>query len=133
VRENAAAADPLTRTYAARISLDAAAPVQAELGQSARVKATHADASLSIPLTAVQPGVSAEGGTDVQQHSVWVVGADGRVRAQPVRIGAYAEGRVPVLSGLGADDWVVAAGGHLLQDGQQVSALDRRNRPLQGD
>jgi len=35
-----------------------------------------------------------------------------------------------VLSGVGAGDWVVAAGGHLLRAGQSVTAVDRQNRPV---
>jgi multidrug efflux system membrane fusion protein len=35
-----------------------------------------------------------------------------------------------VLSGLPADAWVVAAGGHLLREGQAVLPVDRDNRPV---
>jgi multidrug efflux system membrane fusion protein len=35
-----------------------------------------------------------------------------------------------VLSGVNANDWVVAAGGHLLREGQPVTAVDRQNRPV---
>ena len=37
---------------------------------------------------------------------------------------------MPVLGGLKASDWVVAAGGHLLREGQVVAPVDRNNRPL---
>ncbi|MCA1713831.1 MAG: efflux RND transporter periplasmic adaptor subunit, partial [Gammaproteobacteria bacterium] len=37
---------------------------------------------------------------------------------------------VPVLAGIDADDWIVAAGGHLLREGQVVAPVDRDNRPL---
>ena len=37
---------------------------------------------------------------------------------------------MPVLSGLDADDWVVAAGAHLLLEGEQVAPIDRNNRPI---
>jgi multidrug efflux system membrane fusion protein len=37
---------------------------------------------------------------------------------------------VPVLEGLNAGDWVVAAGGHVLRDGQHVRPVDRSNRPV---
>jgi len=29
-----------------------------------------------------------------------------------------------------AEDWVVAAGGHLLREGQKVAPVDRDNRPV---
>jgi len=72
-------------------------------------------------------------GAGAQQHSVWVVETDGTVHARPVTLGGYGTGSVPVLSGLSPEDWVVAAGGHLLHEGQPVHALDRSNRPVQGD
>ena len=52
------------------------------------------------------------------------------VSAAPVTTGAYGSETVPVLSGVGAGDWVVAAGGHLLRAGQPVIAVDRQNRPV---
>jgi multidrug efflux system membrane fusion protein len=45
-------------------------------------------------------------------------------------LGAFAEDSVPVLSGLRADEWVVAAGAHLLLEGQKVTPIDRDNRPV---
>lgn len=127
IREIAAAADPQARTYAARIALDARAAAEVDLGQSARVyiatqQATK-DATLRLPLSALQRGPN--GAT-----SVWVVGASGKLHLTPVRIGPYGEESVPVLSGLRASDWVVAAGGHLLREGQAVAPVDRENRPV---
>jgi multidrug efflux system membrane fusion protein len=55
-----------------------------------------------------------------------------RVRLVPVRLGTYAEDTVPVMGGVAADAWVVAAGGHLLRDGQLVAPVDRDNRPVAG-
>lgn len=123
IREIAAAADPQTRTYAARVALDADAGV--ELGQSARVyiaEAAHG-AGLRLPLAAVQRG---EGGS----ASVWVVDAGHALHLRPVVLGAYGEASVPVLSGVGAQDWVVAGGGHLLREGEIVRPVDRSNRPV---
>ncbi|MBC7213534.1 MAG: efflux RND transporter periplasmic adaptor subunit, partial [Pseudomonas sp.] len=37
---------------------------------------------------------------------------------------------VPVLEGLQPGDWVVAAGGHVLREGQQVRPVDRSNREV---
>ena len=48
----------------------------------------------------------------------------------PVTAGAYGSDTVPVMSGVTASDWVVAAGGHLLRAGQLVTAVDRQNRPV---
>ena len=54
----------------------------------------------------------------------------GKVRQRAVKLGAYGEDTVPVLSGLRANEWVVAGGGHLLREGEQVNPVDRRNRPV---
>jgi len=35
---------------------------------------------------------------------------------------------VAVLEGLAAGDWVVAAGGHVLREGQEIRPVDRSNR-----
>jgi multidrug efflux system membrane fusion protein len=125
IREIAPAADPQTRTYAARATLTGADAVA--LGQSVRVfldgDASH-HSTLSVPLAAVQR--DAHGTT-----AVWVVDpTNQRLHLTPVRLGAWDEDRVPVLSGLRASDWIVAAGGHLLREGQTVAPVDRDNRPV---
>lgn len=124
IREIAPAADPQARTYAARVALDAAAPGEVELGQSARVYLPQgADAPRSVPLSAVQRG---EDGAPV----VWIVAADGTAQPQAVTLGDYGEERVPVRSGLPDDALVIAAGAHLLRPGQRVTPVDRDNRPV---
>jgi multidrug efflux system membrane fusion protein len=50
------------------------------------------------------------------------------VRRAPVKIGPYGETSVPVLEGIAATDWIVAAGAHLLQDNQPVRPVDRHDR-----
>ncbi len=126
IREIAAVADPQARTYATRVSLAPEALDAVELGQSARVFATGGrQAALSVPLAAVQQNGPS------QQSSVWVVEpASSTLKARTVVLGPYGADKVPVLSGLKADDWVVAAGGHLLREGQAVIAVDRKNQPV---
>lgn len=126
IREIAPAADAQARTYATRVSLAPEAWSQVELGQSARVFIAHdSNAALTVPLAAVQQGKSP------QQASVWVVDpASATLQARAVSLGAYGAQDVPVLSGLKADDWVVAAGGHLLREGQPVIGVDRKNQPV---
>lgn len=129
VREISPAADPQARTYAARIALEGVAVAAVELGQSARVymQQTGERAALSVPLSAVQRGA------DGKASSLWVVDpATRRVRLVPVELGSYGEDTVPVMGGLVADAWVVAAGGHLLREGQLVAPVDRDNRPVAG-
>lgn len=121
-REISPAADPVARTYAARVEIDPADAPRVALGQSARVLATADGATLTVPLAALQ-------GDDDGHAVVWVV-EDGQAHARRVVAGAYGSERVPIESGLARDDLVVAAGGHLLREGQAVHAVDRRNRPV---
>lgn len=123
IRELAPSADSRSRTYAARVALRDTA-IAAELGQSAKVYA-HADAAaqLAVPLSAL----NGEQG----RAYVWVVDvASQTVTRRFVQTGAYTQTTVPIVSGLQAADWIVVAGVHLLQEGQQVRAIDRDNRPV---
>lgn len=124
IREMSPSADSQSRTFAARVAFTEG-KVPAELGQSARVFIAHSgDVPLAVPLSAL----SAEKG----QPYVWVVDPkDSTLKRTPVRIGAYGEKTVPVLEGLQASDWVVAAGGQVLREGQQVRPVDRANRAVQ--
>lgn len=123
VREISPAADPASRTYAARVTVDA--PEGAiELGQSARVYLAGAgNGALSVPLSAVQRSGDAT--------SVFVVDpGTATLKLKPVQLGPYGDERAPVRSGLSATDWVVTAGGHLLRPGQAVVPVDRDNRSV---
>ena len=135
IRELSPAADPQARTFAARIALPADAHV--ELGQSARVYAVDASGKgVSVPLAAVY---EKDG-----KPALWVVQPDTKTKAadgesigvlhlQPVQLGPYAEDSVPVLSGITASDWILAAGVHLVREGQRVTPVDRDNRPIPFD
>ncbi len=123
LREISPSADTQTRTFSARVGFDTAgAPV--ELGQSARVYAQIAAGSgMRLPLSAL---------TQYKGRSaVWVVDpATSTLRLTPIRTGAYGEEGVPVLSGLKPTDWVVAAGAHLVREGEKIAPIDRDNRPV---
>ena len=124
IREMAPAADPQSRTFAARVAFTEG-KVPAELGQSARVFiASNGEIPLSVPLSAL----SAEQG----QPFVWVVDpATQTVQRRLVRVGAYGDDRVPVLEGLSVSDWVVAAGVQILREGLKVRPVDRDNRNVE--
>jgi len=124
IRELSPAADPQSRTYAARVTLAAGVEL-AELGQTARVYASEAGARAlsALPLSAL----TAEAGAAY----VWVVDpATSQVHRQAVTVGAYRENEVPILDGLRPGAWVVAGGTHLLRAGQKVRPVDRANRPV---
>lgn len=127
IREISPAADPASRTYAARVSVDAPAGTL-ELGQSARVYlagnlAGSSNGTLSVPLAALQRAGN--------RSAVFVIDAKtSTARLVSIQTGPFGEDRVPVKGGLSPDAWVVAAGGHLLRDGQKVLPVDRDNRPV---
>lgn len=122
IRELSPAADPRSRTFAARIAFEAG-QVPVELGQSARVYVASEHAvALAVPLSAV----SAEQGVSY----VWRVEADRTLKRVAVQLGPWGQESVPVLEGLRATDWVVAAGVHVLREGEQIRPVDRSNRTV---
>lgn len=112
LRELAPAADPATRTYAARIRI-ANPPPEVGLGMTARVAlGSAAEPRLLVPLAAV-----VDAG---QGPSVWVVRA-GRATPQPVSVAQFREDGAVIAGGLQAGDPVIIAGANKLVAGQAVS------------
>lgn len=116
LRELSPAADPVTRTYAARITVLGAGEF-AELGMSARV-AVEATAAggIELPIAALY----ARGDTP----QVWLVNADGSVRLAAVKTRGLAGEQVVIEAGLAAGDMVVTAGAQLLRPGQRVRPMN---------
>ncbi|AYC32032.1 efflux RND transporter periplasmic adaptor subunit [Pseudomonas cavernae] len=123
IRELSPAADPQSRTFAARVAFKDG-KIPAELGQSARVFVqANGEVPLSVPLSALT--------AENNQPYVWVVDPQtSTLQRRPVRIGPYTDKLVPVLAGLKDDDWVVAAGVQVLREGQEVHPVDRANRTV---
>lgn len=115
LRELAAAADPATRTYSARIAVgDADAAML--LGMSATVRAQEEGGPIiRLPLGAV---VSRDG-----KPGVWKVDDAGVVRAAPISVDRIEGDSVRVAGGLNIGDSVVAAGANLLRDGEKIKLL----------
>ena len=117
VREISPVADPVTRTYAVRVSLKDADPLL-PLGMSATVRfpsgapGAPGTKRLIVPLTAIfQKG---------NQPAVWKVGADSTVTLQSVSVAAYTDGGAVVTGGLAGGEQIVAAGVNLLTAGEKV-------------
>ena len=111
LRELSPAADPLTRTYAARIRIPSAPP-EVKLGMTARVALDEtADSKLLVPLNAVT-----DTGSGPQ---VWVV-SDGKAMPRPVRIAGYREDGASISSGLQAGEQIIITGTGKLAPGQAV-------------
>ena len=114
VREVSPSADPVTRTYAARIAvLDADRAMNLGMTANVYLKGVRREAAAMLPATALFQ--------DNGKAAVWVVQPDTRtVRLVPVGVGEYQEDQVAITSGLKRGDIVVRAGVHKLFDGEKV-------------
>jgi RND family efflux transporter MFP subunit len=116
LREVAGAADPITRTFAARFTLQGAA-AQAPLGATITLSlATAGGASIQVPLAALHDGGEGTG--------VWVVTPSSELVFRPVTVTALGEETATLApSTLTPDDLIVALGAHLLRAGEKVRIL----------
>src|SRR5574343_593759 len=112
LRELAPAADPATRTYAARIRL-LNPPPELRLGMTARVAIEgQANNELLVPLNAV---------IDLGQGPLVRVVKDGKVASRPIRIAQFREDGAAISEGLQAGELVIVSGANKLVDGQNVT------------
>ncbi|WP_454736968.1 efflux RND transporter periplasmic adaptor subunit [Cupriavidus necator] len=117
VREIAAAADPVTRTYATRVTIPNP-PEDLKLGMTAVVTFVRSGATpaIRVPLTAL---LQEQG-----RNQVWVYdAAAGTVKPVPVTLGEAIGNEVEVRQGLAPGQTIVTAGVHLLRPGQRVRPL----------
>lgn len=119
LRSIAGAADPATRTFAARFSIIAPGKTL-RMGETAelRIEDESAASGILVPLTAIAQGQDAQGHDKAQ---AWVV--DRRtmtVRPRAVKVGQASGGNLTVLSGLRPGETIVTAGIHLLRPGEKV-------------
>lgn len=119
VREVAASADPVTRTYQVKVSLDvkdatAAPPLGATVYVTPEVFSRVGIPVIKLPTSALKQ--------DGKTTAVWVLDkASMTVKSQPVEI-ATADGNDAIIaSGLAPGMLVVSAGVHVLQAGQKVT------------
>ncbi len=114
LREISPNADPVTRTYRVRITLEDPPP-GTQFGMTATLVATrrHDGQVARLPLTALT-----QNGAD---PAVWVLNpaADGIV-LRPVTVGDYTGTQVDVLGGLNDGERVVTAGVHKLYAAQKI-------------
>jgi membrane fusion protein, multidrug efflux system len=120
VREVAASADPLTRTYQVKLALPVDA--QAPLGATAFVTLPQAGDAVAqvikLPTSALMRGNA----TDQTNSAVWVFdAASSTVQSRPVQVAGVDGNQVVIASGLKLGEEVVAAGVHVLSPGQKVT------------
>jgi len=117
LRELSPAADPASRTYAARVTLTQPSP-GVVLGMTARVRfpANKKSDGLLIPLTAVFQ--------QDKQAAVWIVAADRSVSLRPVQVAAYRDDGAVIASGLAAGERIVSNGVHRLAAGEKIRIIE---------
>lgn len=114
VREVSPSADPVTRTYAAKISV-LNPDTTMKLGMTANVYLTGARRGVSamLPATALFQ--------DNGKAAVWLVDpAASTVKLVPVEVGEYIEDKIAITAGLKQGDVVIRAGVHKLFAGEKV-------------
>jgi RND family efflux transporter MFP subunit len=119
IREVAASADPVTRTYAVKVSLEGAdqpplgATATVRLAPTSGAQPAAAPAAIRLPTSALwQQG---------QGSAVWLFdAAAGVVRARSVRVAGMDGNEVLIADGLKPGEEVVSTGTHVLNDGQSV-------------
>ena len=116
VRELAASADPVTRTYAVKLALDASERLP--LGATVNVLAAHLQGSQPAAIKLPTSALRQEGPSTV----VWLLDeASMTVNTQAVQVGPVDGNEVVITSGLKPGQKVVSAGVHVLSPGQKVT------------
>jgi RND family efflux transporter MFP subunit len=119
VREVAASADPVTRTFTVKLDIDAPQAQAPALGSTVRIYPPEKSdkPSITLPLSAIK--------RESQGSIVWVFDAKaGQVKMRGVQTGAIVGNAVAIEKGLQAGEQVVAAGVHTLTDGQKVTPYE---------
>jgi RND family efflux transporter MFP subunit len=115
LRELSPIADPVTRTFTAKLALPANANgIKLGMTANASFGMKNPHAMIRLPLTALFQ--------DKAASSVWVVENDA-VRLVPVQVGSTIDEDVLIASGLTPGQSVVTAGVNLLKPGQKVKIL----------
>lgn len=114
LRELSSVADPVSRTYAARVSFKSAS---AALGMTARVSFNDGKKSeWLIPVSAIyQQGKNA---------AVWIVAADGSISLRAVTVASYRDHGAVIAAGLSRGERIVSAGVHRLSAGEKIQMIE---------
>jgi RND family efflux transporter MFP subunit len=117
VREIAPSADPVTRTYATKITiLKPDADIQLGMTANAYFMSDGQGSVVRLPSTALY-----QKGDDT---AVWVVDPKtGQVSLRPVKVGRFGDDAVTIISGLAGGELVVRAGVHKLFPNEKVRIL----------
>ncbi len=126
VREVAASADPVTRTFAVKLALQGSEGLP--LGATVTVLPQQAPTALAAePVLRLPTSTLYRKGQDTV---VWLLDtASMTVKAQKVEVQGVDDNTVVLQSGVQAGQWVVAAGVHVLSEGQKVVIFKDKSAP----
>jgi RND family efflux transporter MFP subunit len=116
LRELSEAADPASRTFAARYVLEgeaASAPLGSTVTVGLLTRQTSGSQCVQLPVGAIHDRGNGPG--------VWIVGDKSEVKFRSVTIASIGKEEVVVSSGVQAGEKIVALGAHLLHEGQAVN------------
>ncbi len=118
LREISPGADPITRTYSAKITLlDADPAVQLGMTATVTVRQHMEGEVVRLPLSSIYQ-------QETGDPAVWLVNAENIVNLVPVEVAEYTFDEVLIHSGLASGQRVVTAGVHKLTPGQQVRVAE---------
>ena len=119
LRELSPTADPVTRTYPAKVTLDDSDELVA-LGMTARVSIGHdrKNKGYHVPLTAIfQQG---------EKSAVWIVAQDRSVALRQVTVSNYQDNGALITNGLTAGERIISAGVHKIVAGEKIKPIENR-------
>ena len=123
LRELSDAADPASRTFAARYVLEgeaASAPLGSTVTIGLLAKQTSGSQSVQLPVGAIYDRGSGPG--------VWIVDGNSEVKFRSVTIASIGQEQVILSGGVQAGEKVVALGAHLLHEGQVVNVPNEEKK-----
>ncbi|EIJ44974.1 transport/efflux transmembrane protein [Herbaspirillum sp. GW103] len=118
VREVSPAADPQSRTYRVKVTLEQP-DASVRLGMTGEVTITPSNTTQTQVLLLPATALFHQG----DKPAVWVVGADGKLVLRPVTVAAYGERSISLSQGVAASDKVVVQGVHTLTVGEKVKPV----------
>lgn len=122
VREVSPAADPQSRTYRVKITLDQP-DAALRLGMTGNVVITPVQPGQASPVEPVLQLPATALFHQGDKPALWVVGADGKLELRPVTVAAYGERSISVSQGVATSDKVVVQGVHTLTAGEKVKPV----------
>jgi RND family efflux transporter MFP subunit len=120
LRELSAMADPVTRTYRARFSLEGAGS-NAPLGATVTVRLNGETRSSTLQQYEIPVGALYDGGTGT---SVWIINPEtSSLSRRPVEVAKLGSETALVSKGLKPGERILALGAHLVKEGERVRIL----------